>query len=353
MATAEPLAVPGAATRRWRLVAVTLLLGGTLALVGFRRSSPVFSALHSVDEQPVATGRALQGFSLSAFKPKPRPIFLMHGLGSNAAVYNQMATWIPTQVPGTKTYSIPLFENDASWTSLLKQVPEVQDYIRNIVSKDKESFKNGYDLVCHSQGAVICRALLMDMDDHEVHTFISMAGPQMGAWGDELKLSSGVNKMLLEADLGTLVYAPMLQRSNSVANLWNDPMRQKEFVESNEFLPKYLGLTDDKKENARRKANFIRLRKAVFLVGDFGAKHFDGSIEPWQSAIWGYYKDGSKTEIISMHETKEYKDDLFGLKTLNEQGRLILQSPPNVAHSAWVLDYNTVAMYVLPQLGGQ
>jgi len=329
------------------------LLGGTLALVGFWRPSPILSALHRGNDQGRAIGRALQGFSLSAFKPTPRPIFLMHGLGSNAAVFDSMVGWIANAVPDTKMYSIRLFENKDSWTSLLKQVPEVEDYIRNIVSSDKESFKNGYDLVCHSQGGVICRALVMDMDDHEVHTFISMAGPQMGAWGDELKLSSGVNKMLLQADLGDLVYAPMLQRSNSVANLWNDPTRQKEFVEQNEFLPKYLCLTDDEKENARRKANFIRLRKAAFLVGDFGAKHFDGSIEPWQSAIWGYYKDGSRTEIISMKETKEYKDDLFGLKTLNEQGRLILQSPPNVAHSAWVLDYNTVAMYVLPQLGGQ
>merc|ERR1712166_882720 len=131
---------------------------------------------------------------------------------------------------------------------------------------NKAAFKNGYDLVCHSQGAVVCRTLVENMDDHGVHTLISMAGPQMGAWGEKIKTNAGVNHMLLQADLSHLIYTPMLQRSNSVANLWNDPTKHSEFVAGNQFRPVFNGLTSDVRGNARRKANFIRLRRAVFLV---------------------------------------------------------------------------------------
>lgn len=254
-------------------------------------------------------------------------------------------------------FPIPLFEKGDSWTSLLRQVPDIAKYIRRTMHQHPDDFKGGYDLLCHSQGAVICRAVVQYMDDHEVHTLISMAGPQMGAWGDHFSSQANVNHMVdisLKADLTPMFYSPMLQRSNSVANLWNDPLRQKDYVEHNEFMAVYNGLTPDAKGNARRKKNFVRLSKAVFFVGDFGNQHhWDGSIEPWQTGIFGYYKNGSTTEFVTMSQTEVYLKDTFGLRTLDEQGKLVLSSPLQVKHDFWINNENVFMQHVLPQLQGK
>merc|ERR1712144_126410 len=106
----------------------------------------------------------------------------------------------------------------------------------------------------------------------------------------------GLNKMSITGDLGNMPYTKLLQKTSSVANMWNDPLHHDLFVEKNKFLAVYNGLTNrtdpnvTSKENARRKSNFVRLRKACFLVGDFGANPYEGGIEPWPSAILGYYK---------------------------------------------------------------
>merc|ERR1712216_130149 len=120
----------------------------------------------------------------------------------------------------------------------------------------------------------------------------------------------------------------------------------------NSFLPVYNGLTADAVGNQKRKANFLRLAQAVFMMGDFGTSDpFDGNFGPWHSGVFGYHKEGSPTEFVSMEATKEYQQDTFGLKTLNEEGRLIRKSPSRISHAAWVHDYNVFRAYVLPHLG--
>lgn len=39
-------------------------------------------------------------------------------------------------------------------------------------------FHQGYNLLCHSQGALVCRVAVQVMDHHRVVNFISLAGPQ-------------------------------------------------------------------------------------------------------------------------------------------------------------------------------
>ena len=45
-----------------------------------------------------------------------------------------------------------------------------------------------------------------------------------------------------------------------------------------------------------------------------------------------------------------YVHDTFGLRTLDETGRLVIMTPGNVSHAAWIHDQATVETYVLPQL---
>merc|ERR1719161_2646978 len=271
---------------------------------------------------------------------------------------NQLAAWIRGAIPGTKTIQFQGFGDGSSFLALQTQVPQLADSIRNAVAQDPASFSAGYDPVCHSQGALLCRTLVEYMDDHKVHTLVSLAGPQMGVYGERTqqlvtsKLGNDGVAMLLKFAFYSMVYTPLLQAAISVANMWHDPTRAREHLSGNEFLPLYNGLIADAVGNKRRKANFLRLAKAVFVMGDFGTSDpFDGNFGPWQSGVFGYHKEGSLTEFVSMEQTKEYQQDTFGLKTMNEAGRLIRNAPSRIDHAAWVNNYNVVRAYVLPHLG--
>lgn len=54
----------------------------------------------------------------------------------------------------------------------------------------------------------------------------------------------------------------------------------------------------------------------------FGSER-DGVIAPWVSAFFGQFAPGSSFKMLSMEEREEYREDLFGLRTLHEQGRLV------------------------------
>lgn len=283
----------------------------------------------------------------------------MHGLQGNSATTSQLATWIRDAYPGTKTFQIPLFEDDASLNSLSQQVTGLAAYIRDTVQRDPDSFKNGYDLVGFSQGGLLFRTLVQYMDDHNVHTLISLAAPQMGVYGQQIRTlanqqiqSSGLGPIISAitgkpADLDALAYEPLLQESVGAANMWNDPTRQSEYLQRNLFLPVYNGRTSDTIGNQKRKSNFLRLKKVAFMVGSFGS---DGTLEPWQSGVFGFFKAGSTSEIMPMEAIEEYKADSFGLKTLDQHGKLTIKTPARVMHAAWLSDFNVVSQHVLPQL---
>jgi|TARA_B110000305_G_C19190848_1_gene516508 hypothetical protein len=145
-----------------------------------------------------------------------------------------------------------------------------------------------------------------------------------------------------------VAYLGVSQKELSVANMWADPTHFDKYVKDNKFLPKYNGLTSDADGNAKRKENFLRVKKAVFLVGDMGATTYDGGIGPWESGAWSYYKEGSETEFIGMEENTVYSEDLFGLKSMDDRGDLEVKTVPSISHNSWVNDSPTRKEYVFP-----
>jgi len=283
-----------------------------------------------------------------------RPVFLMHGINDNAkSEFTSMVRWIEAAHPGTSTFPIALYEDEpASWVALEIQLKTISRYIRKLVSENPSAMKNGYHLVCHSQGGLICRTLVEYMEDHKVHTLISLAGPQMGVYGpaffDFIKNHPLLKNVTYET-LWTVAYTTLLQKLLSVVNIWHDPMHAASFLHDNEFLPKYNGLTQDS-GNAVRKANFIRLEKAVFLTGYPDASAYDGGIEPARSGIFDFYKDGSQTEYVPMKESTVYTSDTFGLQTLDRAGKLVTQGVPGIGHHNWVDREDVFQKYILPHL---
>jgi palmitoyl-protein thioesterase len=282
---------------------------------------------------------------------------MMHGIDDNAkSEFTSMCEWIEKNHPGTPTYPLALYEDaPASWTNLDVQVKHIAKHIREIATNNSY---DAYHLVCHSQGGLICRALVEDMDDHKVHTLVSLAGPQMGVYGpgffDFLQKIPLLRNITYE-DISVVAYSVPGQLI-SVANMWNDPMHQGHFLSANNFLPLYNGLNDDATGNARRKANFLRLQKGVFLTG-VGTKYspadYDNGIEPARSGVFDFFKEGTRWSdqvYVPMKEQTIYTEDTFGLKTLNEAGKLITQAVHGIGHHTWVDNETVVEQYILPHL---
>eukprot|EP01012_Entosiphon_sulcatum_P015619 TRINITY_DN20579_c0_g1_i1.p1 TRINITY_DN20579_c0_g1~~TRINITY_DN20579_c0_g1_i1.p1 ORF type:complete len:300 (-),score=45.20 TRINITY_DN20579_c0_g1_i1:104-982(-) len=260
-----------------------------------------------------------------------KPVFMMHGINDSENEWSSFAAYVQTAHPGTQTIAIPLFDHDSSFLPLWEQAHGISKYIRQRVEANATTFANGYHLVCHSQGALICRAVLQVMDDHAVDTFISLAGPQLGEYGPYEFLNTTLGNLSLP-DLWRVLYTPLLQHSLSIANFWNDPHVRPHYLSGNVFLPV---LNNERNANAtdaaRMKANFLRTRRMAF----FGSPA-DNQILPWQSSLFGFYNGSSHTQPKPIEQQVVFVADLFGLATLNATGRLQLSSVEGVGHTQWV-----------------
>lgn len=314
---------------------------------------------------------ALQGVAAAEDAELPRtsagdgllPIFLMHGLGANASWFSDMQTWIAEIDPTATTYAFSIFQQDWSYSDLWVQVEDLILQIRLQVLEHPEVYAEGYALLCHSQGALLCRCAVELMNDHNVHTLISLAGPQQGVFGVPTNYNVYIPKPLFDAVAFSLLYSPLGQLI-SVSDFWHDPRTDflfgladphASYLKHNSFLPV---LNNDpnrtsqgpfgSKSNARAaswRSNILQLKRAVFT-----GSPADQTVVPWNSALWDFYAKGSTSVVKPLEELPLWVDDWLGLRTLNETGRLVRRAEPDVCHRCWVQNKtvfeNIIAQYL-------
>ena len=127
-------------------------------------------------------------------------------------------------------------------------------------------------------------------------------------------------------------------------------MHVDSYRRTSKYLPYLNNETTDPSHFANSfqwKNNFLRVKKLVLIGGPA-----DGTINPWQSAHFGYWRDcdRSLSVIVPMRDQEVYLNDNFGLKTLDSQGRLIITTVPNTNHTMMHRDKNVVASAVIPHL---
>lgn len=91
-------------------------------------------------------------------------------------------------------------------------------------------------MVCHSQGALLCRAVIEAWDGHNVKNYVSLAGPHMGQYGADLSAFPILDNVTTK-EAYLILYTKPAQDLLSVANYWNDPYHQSDFLNKSSFLP--------------------------------------------------------------------------------------------------------------------
>ena len=66
--------------------------------------------------------------------------------------------------------------------------------------------------------------------------------------------------------------------------------------------------------------------------------------------ILRFWNPNDPTKILPFEKSPIYVNDTFGLKLLDEVGKLHRQAVDNITHNQWVLDYDVWDQYVLPWL---
>ena len=279
------------------------------------------------------------------------PVVMMHGINGAASDYDAIVAGLRKVHPGQRLHVIRLYEKLSSFEPLWNQVPRIADDIRNATA----AFGGRYHLLCHSQGGIVCRALAETMEDHRIDHFVSMAGVQQGIRGipDEVRkyLPSWLDNFA-DDNVWRAFYTPLGQ-DISFANYWRDPAQQTAYQQHDAFLP----VVDNDPRAARappagagdaasRKRNFLRLGEMhLFASPD------DGVVYPWDSPLFSTVSsDNSNKTHVPMCEQPLYRDDWFGLRTLDERGGLHATVEPGVVHTGWLTRLDLFQRYLEPIL---
>jgi len=282
------------------------------------------------------------------------PVLCLHGVTGNSGDCTALGNVLRQEHPNTTYVPLKFYENAFSLVGLQTQLEKLVTFVQKIIENDPV-FNDGWIMVCHSQGALLCRSLTQYWSEHKIHTLVSLAGPQAGVYGVEFitdnvpftKYLPGLVD-LIENHIYQIFDSPLFNKYLSVADIWHDPYHESDYLSRNKYLPKMNNVIDHP-DKTRFKQNFLKLQQAVFYTGDVGVKDlYDDGISPWQTGAWGYW-DANKT-MLNMTQTEIWKQDTIGLKKLDDAGRLHVQSVKNIRHNDWIRNESIIKQYVLPWL---
>lgn len=115
-----------------------------------------------------------------------------------------------------------------------------------------------------------------------------------------------------------VVYLDIVQMLLAPADYWYDPQNHSGYLKNSRFLAE---ANNQVNFDQARKEKWTNLKYAKFIKWER-----DTTIIPRESAWWGQYT--SDLNVINRFETEVYKQDLIGIRTLEESGRAEFASLP-------------------------
>lgn len=264
-----------------------------------------------------------------------KPVIILHGImsGSDSMVILQKE--IEFNHPGTKVYNCDKFSGWSSLEAAWRQVQQIRSYVKEICDAHPE----GVHFIGYSQGGLIARAVIQSLPEHNIQNFISLSSPQAGQYGT--KFLHLIFPNLTARTAYELFYSRVGQHT-SVGNYWNDPNEYELYLKYSVFLP--LINNEIKSSNSTQfKTALTKLKKMVLVGGPN-----DGVITPWQSSHFGFFN--KSLDVIPFDQRDIYLKDEIGLKTLQDQDKLVIITRPHVHHLIWHLSPKVIREVILPHL---
>jgi len=265
------------------------------------------------------------------------PVVMMHGMGDFA---NNPMGMVPLRKLIAKTadayvHSVELCsdatklagcdEEDQSNGFFMTMDHQVDQFAR-VVRADK-NFTGGFNAIGFSQGNAVIRGYIHKYNDPPVKSFVSMHGVLMGVNGlPQCPMNiTGVGFLCRTVDAIVShagVYTGYVQNHLAQANYFRDAENLETYRSHGHWLP-YINNEVKGKENETYTQNFKALEKLVLVMAED-----DTMVHPKESEHFGFFKDGSRKELVAMKDAPWYQEDWFGLKSLDEAKKIDFYSTP-------------------------
>ncbi|XP_052673629.1 lysosomal thioesterase PPT2-A-like isoform X1 [Crassostrea angulata] len=247
-----------------------------------------------------------------------KPVVFIHGFNGTSEDGDLIKDIIQKMHPGTLYYTANAFNR----TDTVKPLWEEVAIVKPQLVKYMKAHPDGINLICYSQGGLVCRGLLSTIPDHNVDTLIAVSSPMAGMYGGFKGLPGFVKRNAYR-----LLYSKMGQRI-FLGNYWKDPHHLDLYEKFSDFLAP-LNNESVSPHITEFKRNFLRIKRMVLIGGPD-----DGLICPWQSSLFGFYDEN---EIVQdMKKQRYFIEDSFGLRTMSEQKRLFWYNIKGIVHKQWV-----------------
>ncbi|XP_062604107.1 lysosomal thioesterase PPT2-A-like isoform X2 [Saccostrea cucullata] len=265
-----------------------------------------------------------------------KAVVFIHGLNGLSSDGNLINDTLQKLHPKTPYYAVEAFGNLQTLLPLWEEV----DIVRPYLLKYMKAHPEGIHLICYSQGGLVCRGLLSTIPDHNVNTFIALSSPLAGIFGD-WKFTHKFFPNFVRDNAYRFLYTKIGQEI-FLGNYWKDPHHLHLYTKFSNFL---APLNNDSKSPyiTEYKRNFLRIKELILIGGPN-----DDVISPWQSSHFGFYNE--KGEVQGMKEQRFYKEDSFGLKTMDEQNRIKTYAIPNIQHRHWVRNLTLIKDIIVKSL---
>jgi palmitoyl-protein thioesterase len=281
--------------------------------------------------------------SVAVFVPVSHslPFVLLHGI--NDACSSQKVKAFTDQlreVSGVEGYCIEVGNGfwDSWFMPMEQQVKIVCDQV-----KQMRVLRDGYNLVGQSQGNQIARGVIEMCDGGPpINNFISLGGPNAGVASVPLCGPSQICQLVDNLIKGD-IYSDFIQAHLAPSGYLKIPDDISKYMKSCKYLPKLNNEHPDER-NSTYKERFTSLENLVLIMFEN-----DTVIIPKESSWFGYYPDGAFSPVLPPQQTKLYKEDWFGLRTLDEAGKVKFISVQG-AHIE--ISKEDTEKYVAPYLNG-
>ena len=233
----------------------------------------------------------------------PVPIIGLHGIFSNATLLNDFATFVEN---GTgrpfinleyglfeKLSSlIPIYQQSKHicWMLLFNSIVMTSDYI---------------DLIGFSQGGLIMKALTQICPFINVRYLITIVTPNSGIYYPNNPINTQIN-----------FYSEDSQKYLSYAGYYRDPTIYETYLDNSSFL----AMANNEKQTSssdQNKQSMVNLKNHMVVYSTN-----DTIISPYGSPMYDLYEyvDG-EIVYVPREQTKEYINDVLGIRTLYETNR--------------------------------